>query len=471
MERILIVEDDRFSQALFMDLLRSDGYETECVDSARDALQRLQSDEFRVVIINLVIPDMSGLELLSRIKQRDPAMEVIIVTNHGNTDSAIAALKNGARDYLVKPINHEEFRHTVSLCIEQRQLLDENTELKELVNLFQTSQTIANCIETDRLYGLVFEALRKEVGVDRGVACFLESDFLLVKGVRGIREESAQKVAEALIRLFPGEAEKPGSCKRVDNFLGQEARQKLLLPDDMSDALLLYIKSRNSFQGLLILFNPPGENLPDRLNVGHIAFILDQASLALENAGRYSKARELLNVDELTGLYNYRYLDIALEHEIHRSERFSSGFAVIFLDIDLLKRVNDTHGHLVGSKVLKEMGALLKRSLRDVDIIIRYGGDEFTIILVESTLDASAAVAERIRRNVENHLFLEDDGFNLTITASLGYACYPIDTRSKQELLEMADQAMYHSKFSGKNRVFHISSLIASRGRKLDKEE
>lgn len=116
--------------------------------------------------------------------------------------------------------------------------------------------------------------------------------------------------------------------------------------------------------------------------------------------------------------------------------------------------VNDTHGHLIGSRVLGEVGALLKRSVRDVDLVIRYGGDEYTIILVETESEDAAVVAERIRTTVENHRFLADEGYDIHLTVCVGYACFPDDTRSKVELLDVADKAMYRGKFSGRNRVF-----------------
>nr|6D9M_A Chain A, Fusion protein of Endolysin,Response receiver sensor diguanylate cyclase, GAF domain-containing [Tequatrovirus T4] len=164
-------------------------------------------------------------------------------------------------------------------------------------------------------------------------------------------------------------------------------------------------------------------------------------------------------IDELTGLFNYRYLDISLDREIKRADRFGSTVSMIFIDLDFFKGVNDTHGHLVGSQVLNEMGMLLKKSVREVDIVIRYGGDEFTVMLVETGEKGAATVAERIRRSIEGHTFLAAEGFNIRLTASLGYACYPADTQSKLELLELADKAMYQGKEQGKNCVFRATAI------------
>jgi diguanylate cyclase (GGDEF)-like protein len=130
------------------------------------------------------------------------------------------------------------------------------------------------------------------------------------------------------------------------------------------------------------------------------------------------------------------------------------------MDMDDFKHVNDTHGHLVGSRLLSEVGSLLKQSVREEDTVIRYGGDEYTVILVETDAAGAENVAERIRKSIEGHLFLAVEGFNIRITASLGCACYPEDALTRTELMEMADQAMYRGKANGKNKVYHIGTAV-----------
>ena len=168
----------------------------------------------------------------------------------------------------------------------------------------------------------------------------------------------------------------------------------------------------------------------------------------------------MLFIDDLSGLYNYRYLEVALDRELKRVERYASNLSILFLDMDYFKQINDIHGHLIGSRVLKEVGELLKKSVREVDVVIRYGGDEYTIILVETGCDTAGYVAERIRSLVESHVFLVSEGYDLRMTCSIGYSCCPEDTVSKQELLEMADKAMYAGKASGKNCVTRFVSTL-----------
>jgi two-component system, cell cycle response regulator len=450
MERILIVEDDSFFRGVFSDLLKEDGYSVDVAASGEEALGMIRGGNYQLVVTDLFMGDVSGLDILSEVKRLDPAMDVIMVTGHANVETAVLALKNGAVDYLIKPINHDEFRHIVAQCMEQRRILDENQELKALLGLFQVSQSIANCLELERIYPLLMDALAKEVGVGRGLAYFNESGELALREVRGIDEVRAHLLGQEVLTqcdLFDIGSE---NLVTLRDFLPQGED----FPGDLREATCLYIRHKTTLQGVVILFNDPEAALPVASRK-RITFLLDQASLALDNASRYNSAKDLLYIDELTGLYNYRYLDIVLERELKRSERYGSNLSVLFLDIDLFKMVNDLFGHLIGSHVLREVGALIRNSVRDVDAVIRYGGDEYTIVLAETGLAGAAVVAERIRKTIEAHTFACDEGLAIKLTVSLGYACSPDDARTKGELLEMADRAMYQGKAGGKNRAFH----------------
>lgn len=459
MERILIVEDDLFFREIFSGILKEEGFEVDTAASADDAFDLLNRDTYHVVVIDMILQQASGLDVLEKVKQIDPAIEVIIVTGHANMETAIYALKHGARDYLVKPINHEEFRNAVNLCIKQRRLLDENHELRQLVNLYQVSQAIANCLDQDRLYTIIVDALSKEVGVNRCIGYFFEESLFAMRELRGLNEASGMRIGEWIMGRYNPPADQSGNLILLPDCFNESPH---IAGDvnDLRDALIILVKVNSVVQGVLMMFNEPGERLVQSVNHQNLSFLVDQSSLALENAGRYVTARNLVNIDELTGLFNYRYLEMAMEREVKRAERYGTSLSVIFLDIDQFKEINDTHGHLVGSKVLKEVGKLLKKSVREIDSVIRYGGDEYTILLGETGLEKAAGVAERIRRSIEKHRFLASDGMNIHVTASLGYACYPEDTRSKMELIELADQAMYRGKASGKNVVFSVAKTL-----------
>jgi diguanylate cyclase (GGDEF)-like protein len=160
-------------------------------------------------------------------------------------------------------------------------------------------------------------------------------------------------------------------------------------------------------------------------------------------------APDLAYVDDLTRLYNARYLDVALDRELEGRRPFT----LLFLDLDRFKAVNDRHGHLSGSRVLVEVGRVLRVCVRDEDVVVRYGGDEYVLLLPGVESSAGTKAAERIRRAVEGHRFLSREGARIAITASIGVASYPEHATGKAPLLDLADRAMYRGKRSGRNVV------------------
>lgn len=186
----------------------------------------------------------------------------------------------------------------------------------------------------------------------------------------------------------------------------------------------------------------------------HVAdFILHQTSLVGAWCDRLEQTQKELYRDDLTGLYNHRYLDDCLENEIRRVQRFENPFSLLFIDLDGFKPINDTFGHLSGSEVLKQVAMVLMGELRDVDSIFRYGGDEFVILLLEIDSQRSLGVAERIRQRVAGFPFETLDKKAVRLTCSIGIACCPEHARDKETLLKLADESMYQSKHGGKDRV------------------
>jgi diguanylate cyclase (GGDEF)-like protein len=174
---------------------------------------------------------------------------------------------------------------------------------------------------------------------------------------------------------------------------------------------------------------------------------------ALANSVRIAEAERLSLTDELTRLYNARYLRQFLVNEIKRARRYGSSVAAVFLDLDDFKRVNDMHGHLAGSHVLMEVAALTLPSVRDTDCVVRYGGDEFLIVLPDARVDDATQVAERIRAKIERQIFNGGRRLKISLTASLGVAVFPQHALSPQQLITSADRAMYQAKAANKNCV------------------
>jgi diguanylate cyclase (GGDEF)-like protein len=176
-------------------------------------------------------------------------------------------------------------------------------------------------------------------------------------------------------------------------------------------------------------------------------------SAALTNSLRIADAERLSLTDDLTKLNNARYLRQFLVNEIKRARRYHSKVTAVFLDLDDFKRVNDMHGHLAGSHALMEMASVILPSVRDTDCVVRYGGDEFVVILPETGADEACRVADRVRSKIEHHHFTGGRQLDFTLSASFGIAVFPDHALSPQQLVACADTAMYEAKAAGKNCI------------------
>lgn len=171
--------------------------------------------------------------------------------------------------------------------------------------------------------------------------------------------------------------------------------------------------------------------------------LCDYAAIAIENARAVAKIRELTITDDCTGLYNARHLYRMLDAEVYRSSRYGYDFTVLFIDLDYFKKVNDTYGHLTGSRVLGQVGKLIKDQLRMIDTAFRYGGDEFVVLLPQTGKDAALVVARRLLEAFRRTQLPQPAGFSINVRASIGVASYPGDARSPHELIHLADERMY----------------------------
>jgi diguanylate cyclase (GGDEF)-like protein len=161
--------------------------------------------------------------------------------------------------------------------------------------------------------------------------------------------------------------------------------------------------------------------------------------------------------DKLTGLYNRRYFDHFLDFEIKRSSRQNASLALLMIDIDNFKQINDTFGHLFGDKILNKLGDIVKSIIRETDLAARYGGEEFSIVMSNTGLEEAAEIAERMRKAISAYNF---DIKELPTTVSIGIAVYPLDSTSLQDLISNADRALYRAKHEGKNQVCVYSNSL-----------
>ncbi len=248
------------------------------------------------------------------------------------------------------------------------------------------------------------------------------------------------KYGEKLI--VPDVAADPRFAKRIDQTTQWETQSIICVP----------LKSKLRVQGVIQLVNV------DMAHFGadetfFLQALCDYAAIAIENARSVEKIQELTITDDCTGLYNARHLYKTLETEVYRSSRFGYEFSVLFIDLDHFKQVNDTHGHLIGSKLLAEIGYLIKAQLRLIDFAFRYGGDEFVVLLPQTGKDQAAVVARRLRDSLRASAFCKEEGLNLNVRASMGLATYPHDAKTPHDIIRQADQMMYQVKNTTRDNI------------------
>ncbi len=454
--KILIVDDDHFFRNLYSEILSLEGYEVATASSGREAIEYVKTNAVDLVVTDLMMPDMNGQEVLERTKQHNALTDVILITGHGTIESAISALKSGAFDYLRKPVNKDELLLSVSRCIDQKRMLEENQGLKRSLKLLEVSRTISSCLDKEKLYDNSLDAIIQEISSEAGISFFREKvrsdDAFYIKAARQISPDVAEKVVSLFNIWFSNNKgiKENVALYGMDDFIAGEGK----FIEGIKSLLLVPVKVEGDLEGFILTFNHSPVDSYSSLDIENAKFIAEQTTLAFGNVEKYLNAQEMAYIDSLTDLHNTRYLDITLESEIKRSMRSKVPFSVLFMDLDHFKNINDVHGHLVGSKLLIEVGAILLKCVRDVDTVVRYGGDEFTIILVDTGRDGAYKVAERIRATIEANLFLSKEGLKLKLTASIGLATFPFHAKDKKELLDMADRAMYYGKNRSRNTVY-----------------
>ena len=475
---ILIVDDDPDICDILKQFLETMGCAPDVVLSANDALDAVGRKDYDVAIVDLQLGDRSGLEVLSRIKRDQPRAEVIMVSGYGRVQDVSEAIGLGASAYIQKPITFAQVDLRLKEALAKRLFVahsdqiisgasESNPELKahleQVSELCELGKQLVATMDPRRIIDAVLTGLIKVVrcecaylflAEDGGAALYVYSESPVAEEVLQAVREDARAVWRKLRR-----DEVPQDRIQIfsEHRLGGEGPPA---PSSVGGAIRVPLSGQDKVVGLLCVWHPTAGRAESE-DVECFPYVLGSlAALALDTAFLHHHTRTLALTDGLTGLLNYRAFLDRLKQEFDRSRRYSSLLSLLMLDIDLFKSVNDTHGHQQGDFVLAEVARILRRSSRESDILGRYGGEEFVVLLPEANASQAHSTAERIRKEIAKHPF-QLPHCTLSLTVSLGVATWPHPhIRGPEDLIEHADRALYRSKGQGRNRTTLVEEVL-----------
>ncbi len=323
-----------------------------------------------------------------------------------------------------------------------------NRELAETYFIHEFFKALSRARDVDDVCSVVVDGAVGLLGAEIAAVYMLADDGrrAVLRASQGRTEPSFVSAATTGAGIFAAALEAPLFVADCDASIAEWVREPLCWQVAMP------LTAGREALGVLVL----GGTVPRSLEAAErerFGVVAEQCALALQNAVLHEDLELLAVTDRMTGMYNHVYGVQRLDEEVKRAARFGHSLCLVMLDLDDFKSFNDTYGHPAGDELLAQAAAVIRRALRDMDIAVRYGGEEFAVILPETPASGGRQVAERIRKDVEElHL---DVGTNAPAhrTVSLGIAEYPSDATSGRTLVEAADRALYRAKRAGKNRV------------------
>lgn len=417
---------------------------------------------------DLILPDGTGIDVVTLWRKYFPHCPILVLTAFATVENAVESMKMGAFEFLRKPIQNEELVLVLKRALDHGRLIRENETLSAAVRIFGMAHTLSTIQEKFGLLKTFGRLLHREM---RAQECFVflysvgkkQVECLLECRVPGLPRMAPESVISNLLFHFLGDG--PTSAKREVLSTNEGLPPKVTAhPMGDTTALVIELPSESGNRAFVVLFerdNP--QSLLARKN--ELQPIILQAARVFQNTDTTEVMANRTYIDDLTGLYNQGYLEMTLTNEIARSDRYGTPVSLMFLDLDKFKSVNDNHGHIVGSQILREAAKILRSNVRDSDVLLRYGGDEFVAILPNTKTAGAHILAERIREAFDTTRFDVRDitqvptASNLHVTSSVGIACYPESAQTARELIQRADDAMYQAKNSGKNKVICAKEL------------
>jgi len=468
-KRVCIIDDEP-SVVTFLEEALKDRYDTATAATGNAAIALIEKQVFDILVIDLVLPDMTGIDILKFAKTKDEFVEVIIITGYASLDSAADAINRGASSYLIKPLQLDEFIQQIDRAAANRafhlkslMLMDHvnvmtpdvKDHVHDITTLYRYSRRLLLSMEFPEILKIVLQDVNERassyfcaVGVN-----FL--DFAEMFAMPRFGPADEQRIRELLLRYWAGAfdildraqfEENAITLSLFDGLKGDGAEPKAI----KTVSIPMIVKGRTI--GSLTIFMDTGVPFAES-EYNFLYVYTSLISALIEHAYMDMQAQLLAKTDSMTGIANYRMFHETLDREISRSNRMHIGFALVLMDLDDFKKINDTYGHLAGNDVLKDISHRINAIIRKQDQLARYGGEEFALLLPDTAAEGALMLAERIRQEIAAGK-LSWGHQEITYTVSMGIACYHGDTsQPKDILIANADRALYLSKSKGKNCV------------------
>jgi len=491
MGKALIIDNDVNNAKNLSFFLKKIGFTVVKEPDPFTALKRIDngSGEFDIIFVEQRLPSLSGTNILTRLYSSNCRSCVIFMAKKPDLSSVVSVLQEGAFSFLEKPIDYNQLEEVVRKGIENRkaffQILEMSESLRntnailntqrdklkkekvslkkinqELNVLNQLSLEINSSLDAHAMVDKVARSKLHELIEYELITFFylLDSEaFLKISAPSvSLSNETVENVKNESIKAYCNstgkklhfdnihtEVVKVRNRRRANHKATLASAEKIYFPLEVATAVLGIVS--------IIGVKKMGEN-----HLRLISTMTNHLALALKNATEHQKIQELAVTDELTGLYNRRAFQHALDKELRRSKRYQKSLSLIMLDIDGFKEINDTFGHQAGDEVLKTLAAYLRSGVRDTDLIARYGGDEFAIILPETKAHEAAVLAERLKNSISHHSVTIEETPH-PITLSIGIADISNNGMSSDELIRRADHVLYRSKGDGGDAVKILS--------------
>ncbi len=468
--KIIVVDDEPIiTETLGMSLQEED-WQIFSANHGEEAIKLAKKVSPDVAIIDLKLPDISGLEIARAIKDMDADVCVIIITAHAKMETAISALVEGAYDYITKPFDITHVKSVVQKGLQKRALALKNKELIE--KLKREKRRVEAILEISKMFNVIvsledlvdFSVVKvsQMLEAQRGSLMLLDKDSkeLFICGAYGLEEkiikETKLKIGESIAGRVV-ETGEPLCVMDIENDLRLLRKNQSFY--ETKSFISIPIKQEKEIIGVFNFSNK--EPFFSEEDVAFVSIVAHQTAIAIEKIRLYDKVTKLAVTDELTGLFNRRYFMKQLKEEIKRNQRYHHSLSLIMFDVDDFKKFNDNYSHLVGDAVLKKIARILAENVRNVDIVSRYGGEEFIIVLPETDIKEATRVAEKIRKSAEESLFgrkflgKNQGGGAKSIkklTVSGGVATYQL-REGTEMFIKRVDSALYQAKKTGKNKI------------------